>query len=215
MNKKKTTCHTYAPTHNSESKVLPDWFQKYRPSLDKSWRTELIKAHCLIELQHVNKMYEADANGLILTADPKQVIAMKIYNKAALKLVAATQKIAFGPAEDDQDYALVTIGPPMFPGEFTFYCGRASAQLTEGDAVGFVSMVWHVLPTHYRKDSNVDVVWEERHHADMDLNITVPVFTNSKKLNIGDVLYYHAPGLQQQRSDTEKKQEKLSWYRSA
>ena len=181
--------------HNNESKVLPNWFEKYRPSIHNASKTELIKAYCFIAIavQNVNKEREADSSGLILTENPKQVLVTKVYNRADLKLVATTNKIGCGPAEDDHDYKLVTVGPPFLPTKLTFFCAKAASVPKEGDDSGYVSMFWHVLPTHYRKDSNVDVVWEGRHNADMDLNITVPIFTNSKKLNIGDVLYYHDP----------------------
>jgi len=200
-NKRQHTTHM----HNNESKVLHNWFEKYRPSIHNASKTELIKAYCFIAVQNVNKEREADSSGLILTENPKQVLVTKVYNRADLKLVATTNKIGFGPAEDAHVYKLVTVGPAFFPAELTFFCVRAAALPKEGDDSGYVFMFWHVLPTHYKKDSNVDMVWEERHNADMDLNITVPVFTNSKQLNIGDVLYSHDPGCNNKRPDTEKK----------
>ena len=159
--------------------------------MNESWKIDRAKANCRIELCNVNEMYEVASKGVVLTSDPRTVIATKVFNKADLKLVVATQRIGFTLEDDVEEYPLVTIGPPLFPKELTFYCCKASALPTEDAAVGFVSMFWHVKPTHYKKDSNVDLVWEERQSADLNVKITVPIFISSKKINIGDVLYYH------------------------
>ena len=136
--------------------------------MNDSWEIDRAKANCRIELWNVNEMYEVASKGVVLTSDPRTVIATKVFNKVDLKLVVATQSIGFRPEDDVEEYPLVTIGPPLFPKELTFYCCKVSALPTEGDAV-----------------------WEERQSADLNVKMTVPIFISFRRINIGDVLYYH------------------------
>ena len=96
----RTQTHITEPhTHSKHAKVLADWFQRYRPSLSKTWQLEHLKAHCTIAVRGVNAIHEKISVGLEITNNPKQVRATKIYNKGELNLVVATKTISVAPAE--------------------------------------------------------------------------------------------------------------------
>ena len=132
--------------HNNESKVMPNLFEMYRPSIHNVSKMELIETYCFIAVQEVNNEREADSSGLVLTENPKQVLVTKVYNRADLKLVATSNKIGCGPAEDDHDCKLVTVGPPFLPTKLTFFCAKAASVPKEGDDSGYVSMFGTSFP---------------------------------------------------------------------
>ena len=70
--------------HNNESKVLPNWFEKYRLSFHIASKMELIKAYCFISAQGVNNEREADSSGLVLTG----VGSSKMCGLAFIRFVA-------------------------------------------------------------------------------------------------------------------------------
>ena len=151
---------------------------------------DIIKLDCMKAVWKVNGKYEATTSGLVLTENPREVIAVKSYNKGELKIACATKHITFAPAAE-QAFSLMTLGSPFLPEVMTFYCNKSATVPKEDDAGGFLSFFWLVKGTHYKKDSNLELIWEKVANADFEQDITVPIFTNMKRLNAGDSLLYH------------------------
>ena len=186
--------------------MLANWFQKFRPSLSNTWQIEHLKAHCTIAVTGVNAIYEKNSVGLEITNNPKQVRATKIYNKGELTLVAATKTISVAPAEKSTSpYKLCTVGPPLLLRDITFFCSSAAALPSEEDDDGFMSMFWHVKPTHEKKEANLALDSHKWPTPNLKIDISVPIMTNTKKINIGDVLqYYDAEKIDSQQKDVKE-----------
>ena len=70
-------------------------------------------------------------------------------------------------------------------------CSSATALPSEEDDDGFMSMFWHVKPTHEKKEANLALDSHKWPTPNLKIDICVPIMTNTKKINIGDVLKYY------------------------
>ena len=189
--------------------MLANWFQRYRPSLSKTWQLEHLRAHCTIAVTGVNAIYEKSSVGLEITNSPKQARATKISNKGELNLVAATKTISVAFAgKSTSPYKLCTVGPPLLSQDVTFFCSSATALPSEVDDDGFMSMFWHVKPTHEKKEANLALDSHKRPTPKLDIDIGVPIMTNTKKINIGDVLQYYEERKDPQQNDVKESSSK-------
>jgi hypothetical protein len=172
-----------------QERIHPDWFTKYRPSLNVQMSVDVVKATCLIALQSVISEFEQSWDGLEFLANPKVVRATRPYAKEKLTLVPATRYIvAMVPSRVNQSHIkLCTVKPPLLKNEMVFTCASTGLPKdTDLEGEGFVAPFWHVKYITTKKDATMK--WSAQEIVRDGVKISVPLLVNKKALDIGCVL---------------------------